>query len=96
MNNTAEYDDMLTRQNTHWQPADTAPKNGTAFLANVGLPFAVICNWNGASEEWCYAMQQVDMYKGQLVDYYFENTFEKESVLLGWMPLPALKIKVTE
>ena len=87
---TIEYDDVLAQQNSQWKTGETAPRDGTPFLANIGLPFAVACCWNGASEEWCYAMQQVDMYNGHLVDYYFENTFEKSDELIAWMPMPEI------
>jgi|LGVF01.2.fsa_nt_gb hypothetical protein len=30
---TADYYEMLAKQNMHWQPADTAPKDGTVFIA---------------------------------------------------------------
>ena len=74
------------------QPPETAPKDAT-IIANVGLPFAVVAMWNGASEKWVYANIQAGMYHGEWNDYYFEwhdfyfeNEYEDE--LLGWMPMP--------
>ena len=29
-------------------------------------------------------------FNGHLVDYYFENTFEKSDELVAWMPMPEI------
>jgi hypothetical protein len=66
----------------------TAPKDGTIFLANFGQPLLVCCCWNEASNKWIYANPQTDMHDGDWCDRYFDNEWEDESYLKGWIPLP--------
>lgn len=67
---------------------ETAPKDGEVFLADLGWPSLVVCSWNGASECWVWSRPSVDLYKGEWNDCYFENEYEKEKELLGWIPIP--------
>ena len=72
----------------NWQTPETAPKD-TTFMADVGLPFAVVACWNAAEDLWVYANAQCDLYRGAWNDFYFEN--ERTSELLGWMPMPEVE-----
>jgi hypothetical protein len=70
-------------------PPNTAPKDGTAFLANMGWPYLVVCMWSGSDQRWVCANPQIGLYDGEWDDAYFENEWEKESALRGWLPMPA-------
>lgn len=69
-------------------PPETAPKDGTIFLAHVGYPYLTVCRWNAPSSKWVVALPQTNFYDGAWDDFYFENEFEDENQLLGWIPLP--------
>jgi hypothetical protein len=73
-------------------PPNTAPKDGTAFLANMGWPYLVVCMWSGSDQRWVYANPQIGVYDGEWDDAYFENEWEKESALRGWIPMPVPSI----
>ena len=68
-------------------PPHTAPKDDT-FLADVGLPYLVVCMWCGAETQWVYADIQCDMYNGKWNDMYFQNEHINEDELEGWLPIP--------
>lgn len=76
---------LITKQ---WQSIETAPKDGSAILLNVGYPWPVVGAWNAYHEEWVSASQQIGMVNGQWIDTYFENEYEKTPK--SWMPLPQL------
>ena len=62
-----------------------APKNGTLIIATFkSVPCPVMAMWCGASEAWCAAIPQVDMYLGELNDWYFENEHFPDECLTGW------------
>jgi hypothetical protein len=69
-------------------PPDTAPKDGTTFLANMGWPWLVVCMWNTAVDKWVYASPQINLYEGEWNDPYFESEWDDESELKGWIPMP--------
>lgn len=71
----------------NWNTPETAPKDGSHFLAKVGTPWVVICAWNEANEEWAYATLQCSNYLDKN-DTYFECEFCAEDELEAWMPLP--------
>lgn len=71
-----------------WNYPESAPKDGTQILADVGLPWAVVAVWCSHDEKWVYPnLQACDMANGT-TDTYFEN--EQESTIKGWLPLPEL------
>ncbi len=81
---------MITMsQNTSpvWLTTDP-PKNMTAFLADVGLPWPVVAAWNGTDECYVYANVQCGMYHAIYNDTYFES--EQEKTVTRWMPMPNL------
>ena len=69
--------------------AKTAPKNGSAFLAHVGMPWLVMCSWNECSQQWVWADLQVEPCNGE-ADTYFQNEYDLEDALIGWLPLPEI------
>lgn len=72
-----------------WQPAETAPRTGAVFLADMGWPWACLVCWNPAMQQWVCAMQSANICNGE-DDPYFENEYEKPAELQRWMPLPDL------
>ena len=74
-----------------WKCAETAPKDGTLFLANLGYPWPLICAWCSVNEEWVYSFPQIDVaWSDENMNGapYFESDWAKESKLRSWMPLP--------
>jgi hypothetical protein len=71
-------------------PPETAPKDGTVFLAQIGWPILVSCMWSDPDDGWSCAIPQTDMYHGKWNDRYFETQRELESDLKGWIPLPTV------
>ena len=71
----------------HWQPIETAPKD-SMILLDIGYPYAVVGAWNEREYEWVYSSMQVNCCNSQYNDPYFENEYEKETEVKGWMPLP--------
>lgn len=69
----------------NWIPPEQAPKDGTQILAAFETyPFPVMAVWCGASGTWCAAVPQVEMYGGELNDWYFENEHFPEDQLKVW------------
>jgi len=69
---------------------DEPPKD-SIFLADVGLPYAVVCSWNGTMNgHWVYADFNVGMFHGDWVDAYFENEWQDVEVKV-WMELPEIE-----
>ena len=73
-----------------WQPPETAPKDGSTFLADVGYPWPVLAVWSKAHNEWACADYQLDVLNGEWVDAYFQTEYEKPDGLRAWMPLPKI------
>lgn len=71
-----------------WKKPETAPKNGNVILADMGLPYAVAACWNGCSENWTIASQQVEPVDGVWNDTYFESDWMEHREMRGWMELP--------
>ena len=74
-------------------PPETAPKDGTLFLADIGYPQYVMCCWNGSDNNWVYPTLQIGQYLGEWNDCYFETEHDNEGALMGWLELPVLKRK---
>lgn len=74
---------------TPWQSPDTAPKTGQTFIANVGMPWAVVMMWNEAMDQFCWADIEGNLFEGKN-DPAFVTEWMTPGDLLGWMPLPAL------
>lgn len=70
-----------------WLSAESAPKDGTQFLADVGFPWLVMACWSEAEEQWMYASFQVSDYQGKK-DPSYETEWEDEDGLKRWQPLP--------
>ena len=69
----------------NWIPPEQAPKDGTQILAVFeSCPFPVMAIWCGAFGTWCAAVPQVDMYQGELNDWYFENEHFPADQLNAW------------
>ena len=71
-----------------WQSIETAPRDGTVIILNIGLPWAVCGVWCKPSDAWCCAELQSDAYNGKWDDNYFQNEYERTPT--GWQPMPAI------
>ena len=69
-------------------PPETAPKDGTLFLANIGYHYYVMCCWNGSDNNWVYPQLQIGQYLGEWNDCYFETEHNNEGALIDWIELP--------
>lgn len=74
---------------TQWQAPDTAPKDGTIILADLGWPWPCAAVWNELNGEWVWANPQLNLVDGK-ADYYFDNEYERPVELKRWHPLPDL------
>lgn len=70
-----------------WQPAETAPKE-EPFIGDFGHTIPLVALWSGAENKFVAALPEVDVFKGELNDTYFENTWLEAGELNRWMPLP--------
>ena len=70
-----------------WKIPETAPKTGEQILADVGLPYPVVCVWNKHQKEWAYASLQLNFVEGT-DDPYFETDWSPK--IQKWMLLPSL------
>jgi len=75
-----------------WKAAETAPKDGNQFIANVGLPWATLAAWNEAEQKYVYATMSACVLKNG-VDVWFENEQAAESELIAWKPLPEIEVE---
>jgi len=74
-----------------WQSAETAPKDGNQFIANIGYPWATLAVWNSADKEYVYVtLQACKLECG--IDVWFESKRAREAELIGWMPLPEIEV----
>lgn len=69
----------------------TAPKDGTVFLAHFGYPQLVSCIWNPVSERWAVALPQTGMVDGVWNDNYFSSEYEDQFEMRYWRALPKLQ-----
>jgi hypothetical protein len=74
-----------------WKSPESAPKDGTLILADVGLPWAVVAVWNTCIGKWSYANLQACEMANNTLDTYFEN--ETDTTIKGWLPMPQLPNK---
>jgi len=73
-----------------WQSAETAPKDGSKFVANMGAPWATLAAWNEAEQKYVYVtLEACKLGKG--IDVWFENEQAAESELIAWKPLPEIE-----
>lgn len=64
----------------------TEPPIDAQFLADVGLPYAVVAAWNGARNRYVYSNFELDYHGNVPEDTYFEDVYTK--TIKKWMPLP--------
>jgi hypothetical protein len=70
-----------------WHPPETASKDGNPFLADIGLPWAVLCAWDAATDMWATTELAVDLLNGEWDHVYFGCEWYPEKDLKAWMPL---------
>ena len=59
----------------NWNPPETAPKNGKAFIVTTAGPNVDICYWDVAQKSF--------------VDYFYKQRIKPEwPYMVGWQPLP--------
>ena len=74
----------------NWQPAETAPRDGTPILADMGWPWACYAVFDPYDEHWVYATVQASPMKDGPTNYWLETETENHGELKRWMPLPKL------
>lgn len=73
-----------------WRSPETAPKDGTAILADFGWPWPVYAVWDEYDEQWIAAtVQRCEMRDGP-DNTWLEMETERPQDLKKWMPLPKL------
>jgi hypothetical protein len=68
-------------------PPETAPRDGSVFLAAVGWPWLLPCMWCEVSARWAVATPQA-CGTGTDVDRWWECDYETDEALTGWLPMP--------
>ena len=77
------------RGDNGWLSAETAPKDGTVILADIGYPWAIPAVWNDVSDDWAVAVPgECEVKTG--VDRYFECDYEGACELKAWQALPEI------
>ncbi len=64
------------------------PKDKPILLLLNSYPFSTIGIWNKVAKEWCVAIHQTDMYKGEWQDDYFHGEYFESKDIKGWMNMP--------
>lgn len=72
-----------------WQEGSKAPQTGEQFLADIGLPWAVVAMYSEADEQFVYAEVESSLYEGRN-DPYFITEREKPENIKRWRPMPKL------
>lgn len=72
-----------------WLSPDTAPRDGTLFLGDIGYPWPLMMGWSQTEQGWVVAMLAMNVYDGQ-DDPYFENEWEPVESLKRWRPMPRI------
>jgi len=76
---------------SEWKSAETAPKDGNQFLANIGYPWATLAAWNEAEQEYaCVTIAACELENGS--DVWFETEQAAKAELIAWMPLPEIEV----
>ena len=76
-----------------WQSPETAPRDGSVFIADAGYPWAVAAMFSAGMEQFCFADIESSIYRGQR-DPSFVTEWMTDGELLGWMPMPAVPERV--
>jgi len=71
---------------------NTAPKD-RVFLADFGYPWLLPAIWNGHSEQWATVTLQACEMRDGTIDRYYEQEYEAESDLRGWVEMPKVHRK---
>lgn len=71
---------------TDWQDGETAPQTGEQFLADIGLPWAVVAMYSEAESAFVYAEVSCSVYGGRK-DPYFITESEKPENIKRWQPM---------
>jgi hypothetical protein len=83
---------------TDWITDRPPPKDGSAFLADVGWPWAVVAAWNRPENQFVYARLDIDLFMGIWDDTSFVNEYAQPKEITAWAALPAppsLKTRIT-
>lgn len=72
-----------------WQDGSKAPQTGEQFLADIGLPWAVVATYSEAENGFVYAEVSCSVYGGRN-DPYFITEREKPENIKRWKPMPKL------
>jgi len=70
-----------------WQKPTSAPKTGEIIIADMGWTRPVTACWNDYEQKWVYPIMQINTVDGT-DDAYFENEYEGDECMRGWMHLP--------
>ena len=68
-------------------PPETAPRDGSVFLADIGWPWLLPCMWCDRPGKWSVATPQACT-AGREADRWWESDWEAEDALTGWLPVP--------
>lgn len=74
---------------TDWQDGKTAPQTGEQFLADIGVPWAVVAMYSEADERFVYAEAECSLFDGRY-EAYFVTEREKVENIKRWQPMPKL------
>jgi hypothetical protein len=70
--------------NVKWQSPETAPKDGSVFLGDMGWPWVCLVCWNAYQKEWVYPSLQLNIVHGE-DDPYFDDEYGSPGELKRWL-----------
>lgn len=71
-----------------WLDIESAPRDGTNVLLDIGFPWPVIGFFDEIHSNWVYSQLQCSNFDGDC-DFYFETEWQKIDPKF-WMPLPEI------
>lgn len=81
------YEKIIDAYND-WVYEISAPPKDRCFLADIGLPYLVMCRFNEAQNDYAIADLQADLYETKWNMFYFQSEYVSENEIKSWVEVP--------